>query len=238
MKRNILITGATKGIGLATAIRLAKEGHHVIGIARNKVDFPGTLYLTDLMDLQATEQTFQSIHQKHTVDGIVNNAGFALRSRFQDIQVEDYDQVMQINLKPALQGMKIFSASMIEKKFGRIVNIASRAILGVGNASSYAAAKAALIAFTKCWVLELARTGVTVNAIAPGVTTTERFRKARPIGSEVERLSLASIPMNRFARPEEIAAAICFFLSDDASFITGQTLFVDGGGSIGNSLVY
>lgn len=239
MPKTILITGATKGIGHATALRLIQEGHQVIGIARTpQADFPGVLYNTDLLDFKNTEEIFTRINQTYQIDCIVNNVGFAIRSNIQELKFEDFDKVMHINLKPALQAIKIFLSGMIERKFGRVVNIASRAVLGVHHASSYSAAKSGLIAFTKCWALELAKTGITVNAVAPGATETERFRAARPIGSEAERLSLQTIPMGRFAKPEEIAAAICFFLSDDAAFITGQTLFVDGGGSIGASMVF
>jgi 3-oxoacyl-[acyl-carrier protein] reductase len=229
----VLITGATKGIGLATAHLLAQQGDKVIGIARHPADFPGTLYQADLLDLDATQYVFLEISRNHQIEGIVNNVGFAGRAALQDVRFEEYDKVMHINLKPALQGMQIFSKGMIERQFGRVVNISSRAAIGAGEATSYAAAKSALIAFTRCWALELAKTGITVNAVAPGATETERFRTKRPLGSAEEQKSLQRIPMGRFGKPEEMAAAIRFFLSDDASFITGQTLFVDGGGSIG-----
>ena len=233
MQKTILITGATKGIGFATAMRLAKEGHTVIGIARNHADFPGILYLCDLLDIEATEQVFQKIHQKHQIDCIINNVGFVLKTNYHEMSFEDYDCAMHLNLRPAIQGLKIFSEGMIARKFGRIVNISSRVVLGVADASGYAAAKAALIALTRCWAIELVKTGITVNAVAPGATNTEGFRKFVSIGSEAEHVTLAGIPMGRLAKPEEIAAAVCFFLSDDASIITGQTLFVDGGASIG-----
>lgn len=232
-KRTVLITGATQGIGYSLATRLIKKGCQVIGIARNYADFPGKLYTTDLMDVHSTEKLFQKISNEYPIDSIVNNIGFSRRSSALEIKLSDFDEVMAINLKPALQAVRIFAPGMMKKKFGRVVNISSRAILGMEGGSSYAAAKAALVAFTRCWALEFLRSGITVNAVAPGATETESFRKRRPAGSPEEEHALRSMPMGRFAKPEEIASAIAFFLSEESSFITGQTLFVDGGGSIG-----
>lgn len=232
-RRTVLITGATQGIGYSLATRLTKKGYHVIGVARNNADFPGKLYTSDLRNALSTEKLFQKINREYSIDSIVNNVGFSIRASALELQLSEFDQVMDINLKPALQAVKIFAPGMIQKKFGRIVNISSRAVLGMEGSSSYAAAKAALIAFTRCWALEFMRTGITVNAIAPGATETANFRKRRPIGSSEEKRVLKLMPMGRFGKPEEIAAAASFFLSEENSFITGQTLFVDGGGSIG-----
>ncbi|MFD7079993.1 SDR family oxidoreductase [Streptomyces sp. NPDC059918] len=112
------------------------------------------------------------------------------------------------------------------------MNIASRAVFGTRGRSSYSAAKSALTGLTRTWALELADQHITVNAVAPGPVDTELFHRTRPAGSTAEAAVLHTIPMGRLGRPEEIAAAVCFLLGDDAAFITGQTLCVDGGGSI------
>ncbi len=161
--------------------------------------------------------------------------GSEIPGRIEEINMVDFHAVMNSNLQAALQAVQIFVESMIKKHWGRIVNISSRASLGQDDRSVYAAAKAGLIAFTRSWALELAKTGVTVNAVAPGPIDTDRYRGFRPLGSEAEKKSIASVPMGRIGKPSEVAAAVDFLLSEDAGFITGQTIYVDGGGSIGRT---
>lgn len=237
--RTFIITGATKGIGFATTKRLIAGGHQVIGIARQIPDksFPGILYTADLSNETATERVFKQINSDHIIDGIVNNVGIAIPQSIDQITLTDFNKVWDINIRPAIQAMQIFKDQMVNKQWGRVVNIASRVALGIENRSTYAAAKAALIAFARSWALELAKTGITVNAVAPGPTETERYRLYRKPGSVEEQRSLSAVPMGRIGKPDEIAAAIEFFLSESAAFITGQTLFVDGGASIGRLML-
>lgn len=234
MSRTFLVTGASKGIGLALAHRLARDGHQVVGIARHVTEnFPGTLVGLDLGDAEATQTRLTKLGREFAFDGVVNNVGLVRPQRLGAVELSALDDVLRVNLHPALQAVQTVLPGMTDRGWGRIVNIASLTVLGAVERTAYAAAKAALISFTRSWALELATSGVTVNAVAPGPTETELFRANNPLGSEGERRYLAGVPMGRFGAPDEIAAAIAFLLSDDAAFMTGQTLFVDGGASIG-----
>ncbi len=226
----VLITGATKGIGLASARALTALNYSVIGVAREKNgSFPGELFTCDLSDEGETAALLKQLPQVHA---IVNNVGVAYPEPLGSISMEHLRQCYELNVRAAVQIAQAFVPAMKEKGWGRIVNISSRAILGAKNRTSYAAAKAALIGCTRTWAIELASFGITVNAVAPGPTETELFRQKHQPGSEEEARAVASIPMGRIGKPEEVAAAIVFFLSEEASFVTGQTLHVDGGGSL------
>ncbi|WP_412066267.1 SDR family oxidoreductase [Rhizobium sp. SYY.PMSO] len=235
MKRTFLITGASKGIGLSLAKRLAGQGHDIVGIARNAVDdFPGRFERMDLGN-PASRDKLVEIVRENSIDGVVNNVGLVRAEPLGAITISTREEVMRVNLHPALIAVQATLPGMKSRGWGRVINISSLTVLGSIERTSYAAAKASLVSFTRSWALEVASLGITVNAVSPGPTETELFRQNNPAGSEGEARYLSSVPMRRFGKPDEIAAAIAFLLSDEAAFITGQTLHVDGGASIGKA---
>uniref|UniRef100_UPI00334071B8 SDR family oxidoreductase n=1 Tax=Castellaniella defragrans TaxID=75697 RepID=UPI00334071B8 len=235
MKNNcVLVTGATKGIGWAISQRLADQGCHVVGLARHvqDIDFPGYLYGCDLANAGETEEILRIIREKYPVDALVNGVGPALPEALGEIDLASLYQALDLNVRVSVQVVQAFVPGMKARKSGRIVNICGRVVHGCAGQTSYSAAKSALLGCTRTWALELAPHGITVNAVSPGPIETGLFRAQHPVGGDAERAVLASIPMGRLGQAAEVAAAVTFLLSDEAAYITGQELGVDGGGSL------
>ena len=230
----IVITGASKGIGRTAADAVVDEGWSVIGVARKSPgQFPGIFIETDLADRNQTEALAEELAARGDVLGIVNNVGLARHETIGGVDPQRFAEVMDLNVRPALQLTQALLPGMRAARFGRIINVTSLVTRGLPFRTSYAAAKAALESITRTMAVELAADGITANAVAPGPTETELFRANNPPGSQGEARYLSRVPMRRFAQPRETAAAIAFLASDGAGFITGQTLSVDGGASLG-----
>lgn len=234
-----LVTGATRGIGRAIVEQLLAAGEPVVGLARHAdPGFPAPLLCADLADPSATAQVLREAAARWPIGRLVNNVGVNQIEPLGAISGAALERLFALNCRATvdctqalLPGIRA-ARSADGRPAGRIVNISSRSLLGRVDGSVYAAVKAALLGFTRSWALELAAEGVTVNCVAPGPVATEMFDHNNPPGDPRRERLLAAVPMRRMGQPAEIAAAVAFFLSPAASFVTGQTLFVCGGASI------
>ena len=235
--RVTLITGATRGIGRACAELLSDRGHAIVGIARRGTDgsFPGELVKVDLADREAASEALAGIARRHPVDGIVNNAGLTGHRPVEDYDLDDLGAEIQVNLTSAVQTARACVPRMKREGFGRIVHVSSELVRGHFNRTGYTAAKAGLHALARTWSYELAPHGITINTVAPGPVDTDMFARRNPVGSALRNAKLARIPAGRIGEPADIANAVAFFMAEETGWVTGQTLFVDGGSGLGGT---
>ncbi|WP_425060807.1 3-oxoacyl-[acyl-carrier-protein] reductase [Sporomusa carbonis] len=236
-----IVTGASRGIGRAVAIALAKVGAKVVinyaGNAqaaeevRKVITDNGGQAITvqaDVANAEAVEALVkQTIDTYGKIDILVNNAGITRDALLMRMKEEDWDAVINTNLKGIFYCTKAVAKIMMKQRSGKIINMTS--VVGIrGNAgqANYAAAKAGVIGFTKSMARELASRGITVNAVAPGFIATDM---THGLSDQVKADLSAQIPLNRLGTPDDVAAAVVFFATDSANYITGQTLNVDGG---------
>lgn len=241
MNQTVLITGASRGIGRAAAAAFARNGYNVaVNYCKSKekaTDLADELngygvmaaaYQADVSDKTAVGEMFRKAEQElGRISVLVNNSGIAEQILFSDISEEKWDRMFAVNVKGTYNCTQAALPSMIHEKYGRIINVSS--MWGISGASCevhYSASKAALIGFTKALAKEVGLSGITVNCIAPGVIGTDMNSA---ISGEILEELKEDTPLNRIGTPEDVAAAILFLASDKASFITGQTLSVDGG---------
>lgn len=228
-----LITGATKGIGRAVSDWLIARGELVVGIARvADPSYEAPLILADLGDRQARADALREAVSRYPILRLVNNAGVNRMQPLGEIGADAADEVFELNLNVTIDATQAVLPAMLAAGFGRIVNISSRSLLGRPGGSVYSAAKAGLVGLTRSWALELAMQGITVNCVAPGPIATEMFARNNPPELPRSQAMLAAIPMSRMGTAPEVAAAVAYFLAPEASFTTGQTLYVCGGASV------
>lgn len=236
-ERVALVTGAGRGIGHAIALRLAREGARVACVSRTETNAQKTAreigeaakaYAVDVADHAAVQKTAaQILADFERVDILVNNAGVTRDTLAMRMSEEDWDTVLNTNLKGAFNFTQALLRSMVRQRSGRIINISSVVgIIGNAGQANYVASKAGLIGFTKSIAREVASRGITVNAIAPGLIETDM---TAVLSDEIRKTILSKIPLDSLGQPEDIASAVAFLASDEARYITGQVLCVDGG---------
>jgi 3-oxoacyl-[acyl-carrier protein] reductase len=236
-----IVTGAGRGIGHAIAVRLAAEGARVACVSRSEENAKRTAdelnilrgdsakhYAVDVADHATVQKTGEQILKDFTkIDILINNAGVTRDGLAMRMSIEDWDTVVNTNLRGAFNFTQSILRSMIKQRSGRIINITS--VIGlIGNAgqTNYAASKAGLIGFTKSLARELASRNITVNAIAPGFITTDM---TAGLSDEIKKTIQSQIPLGKTGTGEDVANAVAFLASTEASYITGQVICVDGG---------
>lgn len=237
--KTALVTGASRGIGRAIALRLAEDGANVAVIYAGSADKAKAVvneitalgvnakaYRCNVADSAAVNETVKAVtNDLGKIDILVNNAGITRDGLMLRMKDEDFDAVLDTNLKGAFNMIRACYSGFIRKKSGRIINISSvSGIMGNAGQANYSASKAGVIGLTKSVARELASRGITCNAVAPGFIQTDMTEN---LGDNNPFLN--SIPLGRMGKPEDIAAAVAFLASDSAAYITGEVLKVDGG---------
>jgi 3-oxoacyl-[acyl-carrier protein] reductase len=239
-KRLAVVTGAARGIGRAIVLELLKQGRIVAGLDINaeqlselenivkEAGFSCETRCVDITDTAKFTEILESLASEYNGIGIlVNNAGITRDNLLIRMSDEEFDKVIEVNLRAAFVAMRVAGKSMMRNKFGRIVSLSSvSGVMGNAGQGNYAASKAGLIGLTKTVARELARKNVTANCIAPGFIITEMTDKLPELVKEAAK---QLIPLRRFGTVEDVAEAVAFLASDEVGYITGQVLCVDGG---------
>lgn len=245
-QRTAIVTGAARGIGAATALRLAKDGHAVAVLDLDEASCAGTVSAITSsggraiavgVDVSQPDQVDAAVERVAVELGaptiLVNNAGIIRDNLIFKMSVEDWDAVMNVHLRGAFLMTRAVQAHMTAENYGRIVNLSSTSAQGNRGQVNYSAAKAGIQGFTKTLAVELGRFGVTANAVAPGFIATDMTRQTaerRNITFEEFLVGAAAqIPVGRVGQPEDIAATISFLTSEEAGFVSGQVIYVAGG---------
>ena len=235
MSKIVLVTGASRGIGLEAAKHFSKEGYKVIGTSRGDFnlgeligDDSAISVELDLMSKESIKNLFVDLKSKDLLPAVlVNNAGITKDQLFLRMKDEDWDDVIETNLNGLFRVTKAFIKPMVKNKFGRIINISSVAgLMGNSGQVNYSSSKSAMVGFSRSLAKELGSRNITSNVIAPGFIETDMTTFL----NDDEKVEVSkNIPMKRFGNVEDVAKCILFLASDEANYITGQTISVDGG---------
>ncbi|WP_417278827.1 SDR family NAD(P)-dependent oxidoreductase [Celeribacter sp.] len=237
LSKTAIVTGGARNIGYAISKRLSDDGYRVFVldvVAPEDAALLADFRQVDLSDVEATRATVAAIIAEHGVHCLVNNVGLVFPAPLEDVDLSDFDKVMHLNLRAAIVcAQEAVPAMRRAGAGGRIVFNTSRVTKGKLDRTLYSASKGAAQSMARTWALELAPHGITVNCVAPGPIATTAFWDNNPPDAPKTRAIIDQVPLGRMGKPEDVANAISFFCDDKASFVTGQTLFVCGGVTVG-----
>ena len=236
--KTAIVTGGSTGIGVAICRALLAQGYEVISLSRRDAGFASERLRSirvDLSDPIATRQVVSDLAARSPATTIVHNAGAILEKPLEMVETADLETLMHLHVGAPVSIVQANLPAMRAAGFGRIVLISSRAVLGLAKRTAYASTKAGMIGLARTWALELGPGGITANVVAPGpIEDTEMFDGVVPQGSARREAIAQSLPVRRLGRPEDVARAVTFLTDRNAGFITGQTLYVCGGASVGS----